>query len=168
MAENQSNLQYFKIPNPFSLFKSNKSQEKKHKFTDAERSESATIRSLKSQIRQLDDLLTIKDDMIVILQRDLKDYYSTKNENKIWTLAEQFLKGKVNSIQKSTTTNSENAAPSLSDREIKAQFQGAPKSVIKALLSLSDEEKVSELKRFAPGMDDKTIQQGVKILKTMR
>jgi len=168
MAEKQSNLTYFKIPNPFSLFMSKNRQENKHSFTDGERKESATIRSLKKQVNQMDDLLVIKDEMIDSLQKDLKEFYSSKNENKMWSMVEEFLKNKTNPTQKSTLKNSENSPLSLTDGEIREQFQNAPKSIINGLLSLSDENKVKEIRRFSPKMDDKTINRGIKILKTMR
>lgn len=75
-----------------------------YSLTDFDRQESMKVRALKREIDTLNEILETKDNALKSMNKDLKEFYETKKNDKWMHLAEKFLVGK-NDLPNSKTVD---------------------------------------------------------------
>lgn len=151
----------------FSIFKK---QKKQYKFTQNDTKESVHIRQLKKQVKILEGLLETKDGLIDQLQKDLKEFYSQKDENKIWTLVENFLVPKKTSPMGMYTESGRMVnvqSVNLTDDQIKAQLAEFGAEKVRKILELGDDNAKNAIGAHLPQLSEDTLNRGLQIAKGM-
>jgi len=148
-----------------SLFKKKPTPVPPHKAQ-----EGGIISGLKRQITQYDNLLETKDIMIESLQSDLKEFYTHKNENRMWSLVENFLKSsnpKMAEILGNTapqTTLGKSQEIVLNDDALIKIMATAKPHEVSYLKSLKEESLLETIKQMNPNWSKDTTLRAVEII----
>jgi len=161
MSKNNQNKSFF------SIFKRKK---KGYVFSPEDVKESNRVVGLKKEIRSITQLLELKDTRIDSLMLELKEYYATKDQNKLWDLAEKFMTGGGARKQQITapallTESGRQVSLDLTDKQIKTQLKEFNKTQIRGALKLGDDVLKSIIYNKFPGVTSKTINRALEIAK---